>query len=128
MVVDEQAHTRVRQFADQVGVKENAYQLHQVEGDLLDPLTWETAIGKLGEERDLSATTIIVATPDDSHNIRVGLWLEQHCSGAMLVVRSFAQTELTRRLHELRGLQICDEAKLLSESLTERHRSWFLEE
>lgn len=127
VVVDEQAGARVRQFTDQVGLHNSAYQLHQVEGDLTDPRTWQTAIEQLGPAADLTATTIIVATSDSSHNIRVGLWLEQHCPGAMLVVRTFGETELTRRLHAQRGLHICDEAKLLSASLSERHRSWFLE-
>ncbi len=127
VVVDLEAHKRMRQYAAGVGVAKD-WSCQVVEGDIADPGTWEMITTCLVFDSDEEPRPVyVLGTNSDEVNLQTAMWLRAREAGAGIVARCFHDSGFTDAVARDGAIDVIGVAGLVGRSLHARHREWFPE-
>ncbi len=127
VVVDLEAHKRVRQFRAGVGDPDD-WNCRVIEGDISDPGTWDLVTTCLCfEEEEAPRPVYVLGTNSDEVNLHTAMWLRTREPDAGIVARCFSDSGFTDSVARDANLHVIGVGGLLRRTLGERHRRWFPE-
>jgi hypothetical protein len=125
IIVDLDAHRRVRQFTAGVGMAAD-WSCEVIDGDAGDPGTWDLVTTSLCFDPAEDPRPIyVLGTNNDELNLQTAMWLRSQDENAGIVARCFHSSGFTDAVARDASIDVVDVASLVRRSLASRHQSWF---
>jgi Trk K+ transport system NAD-binding subunit len=112
LIVDTNAESLVHVFAEQVGFADG-YEYECVSANIHEPRTWQIVESLAGANAE--ELVFILASGNDSLNMRTALWLTDRLNNAMVVARCFHRSEFTSEIARECNFHVVSTAELLLE-------------
>lgn len=123
IIVDRKAESLTRSFRDQVPT-EHQCPVEVVEGDVLDPKTWESVRAKIANVE--VPPVVVLGCDDDKVNLQGAMYLRRRWPAAKLFVRCQHESPFTLELAARHEFTVLAVDQVLHEALRFEQHAWLL--
>ncbi len=121
IIIDQDGDLPTMVFDEQIGFRDN-YEWQLYADDLQHPRTWQRVAEAIGALADEHAPVFILASGDDSVNIRTALWLSQKYPNTKILARCFRQSTFAKQMSGNGDFEVFSTYELL---MTAMNPAWF---